>query len=58
VAPAELKALKQLALDRGQSMAELVRVAIDNQYGDIVGELVVRLPSVSATAHKHARKGN
>lgn len=56
VAPAELKALKLLALDRGLSMAELVRVAIEDQYGDIVGELERRMPSVSAKAQKHAQK--
>ena len=56
VTPEELKALKFLALDRGLSMAELVRVALDDHYGDIVAELERRKPRVSASAQKRAQR--
>lgn len=56
VAPAELKALKLLALDRGLSMAQLVRAAIDAHYGDTLRDPSFRLPSVSANAQKRVQK--
>jgi hypothetical protein len=53
VEPEELKALKLYSAERGVSMAELIRLAIEVEYGDDLRDIEKRFaPRVSAHASK------
>jgi hypothetical protein len=53
VEPEELKALKLYSAERGVSMAELIRLAIEVEYGDDLRDIEKRFaPSVSARVSK------
>jgi hypothetical protein len=53
VEPEELKALKLYSAERGVSMAELIRLAIEVEYGDDLRDIEKRFArSVSAHASK------
>lgn len=57
VDPAELKALKLYSAERGVSMAELIRLAIEVEYGEALRDIERRFaPSVNAVALKKAHQ--